>query len=251
VTDAPQEPTSPPLSGDAETLRLELPLNFPLADVIAAQEAFLALVTNVAKAMQPDDNVSWVVSGVRQASVELAVQPAPNVRDIGHVVPDGLRLVSVGAERPPFFTDDVLDSTHRLASLSGRLPGMAVKNGHAGETLTLQVARNAEAIIDRDVMTEIGTVEGRLEGINLHRRHRVFAVYDALTDQRVECRFAHRITLDEVREALARRVAVHGAIRYRSDRRIQHVMAHRLEVFPNDEDLPTFADVRGILGEAR
>jgi hypothetical protein len=247
VTDSAQEPVFLP-PGAAETLRLELPLNLPLADVIAAQEAFLALLNNVAKAMQPDDDVSWVVSGVRQASVELAVDPDPMVGGISRVVPEGLRLVSLGAERPPFFTDDVLDSTHRLASLSGRLPGLAVKNGHAAETLTLQVARHAEALIDRDVVTEVGVVEGRLEGINLHRKRRLFAVYDALTDQRVECRFAGRITLDDVRDALARRVAVHGTIRYRGDRRIQYVIARRVDVFPLDDELPTYESVRGILG---
>jgi len=72
-------------------------------------------------------------------------------------------------------------------------------------------------------------------------------VYDALTGERIRCDFAHRIEVSDIGAAAERRVAVHGEIEYRQSGEIVRVIATMLDVFPEEEDLPSPDAVRGIL----
>lgn len=94
-----------------------------------------------------------------------------------------------------------------------------------------------------------GSIDGHIEGINLHDRKR-FWVYDALTGRRVTCEFGDRIEIERIADALAkkRRVEVYGTVSYRTDDQIASMLADTLYVFPDASTLPTADDVRGILG---
>jgi hypothetical protein len=57
----------------------------------------------------------------------------------------------------------------------------------------------------------IGSVEGKLEGINLHRNSR-FIVYHAITNKAVTCQFDSEKFLNKVKEYLGSRVIVFGTL---------------------------------------
>jgi hypothetical protein len=99
-----------------------------------------------------------------------------------------------------------------------------------------------------NIVSAIGSVEGRLEGLNVHGSNRYFNVYDDLTGERVQCQFGHRIDVAKIGGAVERRVSVSGEIRYRETGEIVNVIAHSLDVFPQESDLPSADDVYGIIG---
>jgi hypothetical protein len=96
-------------------------------------------------------------------------------------------------------------------------------------------------------LTSIGTVEGYLEGLNIHGASRYFSVYDDLTGERIQCHFPHRIKPDDIGLAIDKRVAVQGEIRYRETGEIVSVNAFSLDVFPSEDKLSTADEVLGIL----
>ena len=136
-----------------------------------------------------------------------------------------------------------------LAALIGdELPRIGVRNGAGQTDITNALATHVDTILNQATLTVIGLVEGRLESLTVHQR-RVFSVYDLLTGGRIECSFGHRIPLETILGAMERRVRVHGEIRYRDTGEVIGMVAETLQVLPEDSDLPSAADVYGILGE--
>ena len=71
------------------------------------------------------------------------------------------------------------------------------------------------------------------------------AVYDDLTDRRIECHFSKKMK-ETVKPALGLRVSVYGIGSYRRDG--QQVSIHVKEIKVLSEDnFPTFEDMKGIL----
>lgn len=91
-------------------------------------------------------------------------------------------------------------------------------------------------------MYSYGTLEGRLEETGARR---VFILYEALTGREVDCYFGLNVQLSDLALARGRRVAVSGRI---SEDRLR-INAHSFVVFPPDNELPTAADVLGILSQ--
>lgn len=105
------------------------------------------------------------------------------------------------------------------------------------------------AIVDRltqEAPPRKGTIEGRLEAVDVHGRNK-FSVWDRLTGDRVECIAGENISVDDLGEALGKRVAVRGRIRSTLAGTKRKIDVQEIRVFPAEEDLPSADDVRGIL----
>jgi len=166
-----------------------------------------------------------------------------NLRSLSGFVTNGLKQIQREAVRPPHFTDQALEKTRDIIEMIRKTEGtLAVDSTRLDE----HVVTNVNEVLGA-VVTGIGSVEGRLEAFNVHGNNRYFNVYDSLTGARVRCDFGHRIPAYEVGAAAERRVVVHGEIRYREDGQIVNVVAHTLEVLPDEGDLPSANDVLGIL----
>jgi hypothetical protein len=161
-------------------------------------------------------------------------------------VPAGMASLEQGDERPRYFTDRALELTATLSTITRDLPYVRTRNGAGTVEITKAAARHAQRILDQPYVSDMGTVEGRLEELNIHGRRR-FVIFDELTGQRIECHFGHRIAIDDITRGVERRVAVTGEIRSRESGEIVSVIATGIEVFPPDDELPTADDVRGIL----
>jgi len=92
-----------------------------------------------------------------------------------------------------------------------------------------------------------GSIEGTVEAINVHQRTHYFNLYDSLTGSRVQCNFGAAIPLDQVKAALRRRAVVYGLVRYRQSGLAHDIAVEAINVLPEDGDLPTAAQVRGII----
>jgi hypothetical protein len=211
-----------------------------------------ALLRDIQSEVVPGGGVQWIVETISKSSpLALSVTPVAQktrvpkarLRACSTTVTNGLRQIQRKPVRPANFSDQALKRAHKIVTMT-RSQSARIQVG--AQELDAQFIANVEKILG-DTIRSIGTVEGTLEGINVHGQNRSFAVYDPLTGERIACDFAHRIGSDEVGRAIEKRVAVHGEIIYRDSGEIVRIAAQSIEVFPFEEDLPTADDVRGIL----
>jgi hypothetical protein len=200
--------------------------------------------------------VRWLLAHATTDNViRLRLRAVPDRDDVAaSLMPQVVGAVAAGftqiqqtATRPPFFNDTALERVADLSDLAHDLGQMRVVNGTIGTDLTQSAANNVRSLLGPSY-SSIGSVEGWLQAVNLHERH-TFHVYDTLHNRRIRCEFGDRIPVPRVAEALGRgsRVTVYGTVRYRSDDEVESVLADELVEFPDDADLPSAYDVRGIL----
>lgn len=95
----------------------------------------------------------------------------------------------------------------------------------------------------------LGSVNGVLEAINIHNTLR-FNVYPLVGPKKVVCSFPASMKSDVI-AAIDRYVSVSGTLRYKHWSDFPHAMeAQSIDVFKEDRELPTLADLRGIAPEA-
>ena len=95
---------------------------------------------------------------------------------------------------------------------------------------------------------DFGTLEGTLRAISDQSGGLEIRIHDPLWNKAVPC----RVTDDQIDEAMAafrKRVEVSGMIHYNRIGRPTSIRMEGLTTLPDDNTLPTVADVRGILGE--
>lgn len=173
---------------------------------------------------------------------------APVVADeVTHTLTEGLQLLETEARRPAYFSDRALEHAKALAAFaSGEVTGVAVAGANGRVALDAQLVANVEKIMGRQVES-IGSVEGRMEAVNIHDRP-TFVVYDNISGQRFECRFGDRVDLDDVKLGLGKRVVASGRVRLRAGG-TPVVIVTGLRVLRERDELPSADDVRGILKE--
>lgn len=247
-----------------QELRFALPTGVPFIAFIQAQEHFLELAAEVARERAGRgrrEPVTWVVSGVKVGSVELLARPRSNRDDISdeilpqivHTIADGLHKLQREPKRPPYFTDAALQSARALAEVLKDQPDTPrIEDEDVVASIGVPMVKNIDAILTRDETTlhSIGTVEGRLETLQLHAK-RYFNLYDELTGDRIECHFGERIDVADIADAIKQggRVSVYGRMVLGRDGKVKKALAESLELLPDPTTLPKAADVRGILRE--
>lgn len=98
----------------------------------------------------------------------------------------------------------------------------------------------------RSDYTDYGTIEGRLETIQESYGNLQFFIRDMILRQRVRCYFPEEL-LSEVFSNFRKRVEVSGLIHYRKSGAPISIEAEHIIPLPDDSELPTAEEVRGIL----
>jgi hypothetical protein len=244
-------------------LHLEIdPDEITLGQLIKLEGIASRLIREVGSevARVPMDAIKWVVDSVRSGSpITYELRPTANPEEVPapaleravHAITDGLAaLARNNATRPEFFNDEALERARDLGkALGDHVRSVKLFNGQPslphGEITKLTVA-NVEAILAEDEYEALGTVEGRLEAVNVHNRN-YFNVYDDLTGARMECQFGSDIPAEEVGAAIGKRVGVFGTLVSRESGRVVRVRVTELEVFPTPDHLPSLDDIEGIV----
>ena len=117
------------------------------------------------------------------------------------------------------------------------------------ETDTVKVNENVKAVIEAVTLSEtksIGTVEGRLEFLNIHANQNIFRIYSAIPPEKVNCFFPPD-KIEEARDALGRKIRVLGELTYPKGNNFpRDVKVEAIELLPDDDDLPSLTDLRGM-----
>lgn len=235
-------------SDQSVRLEIDAPL-VPISTLVSAAGIFANLVAEVSRdLLQSGEPVQWTVS-LEKGSVVMPARPQlPDAerRALVHAVAEGLATVEERAERPPYFNDRALVQARALGNLSTDDIPIRVGNGARAVRVTKQTVAHVDRLTG-DAPPSVGSVEGKLEAVDIHGKSQ-FVVWERRTGTRVECiADVDEITLDDLRAALGRRVAVRGRIRASKSGEKRRVYATELRVFPAEEDLPSADDVRGIL----
>jgi hypothetical protein len=223
-----------------------------LRNLVKASERFSALIDEIASDVAGKKRpVRWVVE-VEPGSVKLPLRAEPALDDLragvveqmGEIIAGGLRRLQNEAIRPDHFTDRALELAKEFASASSAKLPIAVRNGHAPVRITAQLGINAEKVLG-EPRESIGTIEGRLDALNVHGTSREFSIWPT-GNKAVKCSFAGRLDLDaDILPAVRKRVAAHGRIKTRPNGERLSVLVDDLRVIG---DAPVSADeVEGIL----
>jgi len=96
---------------------------------------------------------------------------------------------------------------------------------------------------------DYGTVEGRLEAIQDASGGIKIRVKDFLYPRAITCVVPEKM-IEQVLSSFRRRVEIEGRIHYRKEGTPISIDAESIELLPEDDDLPTADDVRGIMMSA-
>ena len=140
---------------------------------------------------------------------------------------------------------ELLENMRGLAQPIGkRVAGLTLAVGPSRFEFTEAVARQIELALAVSETCD-GSVDGRLEWINIHGGANTFHIYPLFGPTKITCHFPARL-LDDAIGAINRRVEVTGTLKYRTRAHFPHEIAvESLEAFPRDNELPTFDDLRG------
>lgn len=204
------------------------------------------------------DAVRYVITEAKGGSFALEVRPQPAKKSvpsaamprISKAITSGIRSLEQRATRPKHFTDKALVKLRDLARLtSPETPAVRVSNGDSNAiALSSRLVANVEKVLAPE-LESIGTVEGRLEGLNIHGKKRFF-IYDPITDRQVVCAMSDRIEWQKIRDAMGKRIAATGRIQSRRTGEKVSIIASRFEVLLDDSELPSANDVLGLLKTA-
>lgn len=239
-------------------LTLEIGADLSADRFMAAARAFFGYVQELSTALAPEGDVPrWIVR-VREGSTLLGVDPAsgasPDVvnavysrveRELGRLRQGEITEYDL-TDPATKYLKSLAEFTERRGSIEKSVPmRLWVKKK------PIPLEPDLSSLIREDTRAnyhDYGTIEGKLEAIQEIVGTLQFQIRDALSRQRVKCYFPEDL-LPEVMEKFRRRVEVAGVIHYRNNGVPISIEAESIEALPDDRDLPTAADVRGILSK--
>ena len=225
----------------------------PARVFLRAARALFQLVRAFERSRQGETKIVWSVTrpDLRVAAVAYeAREPGHRERAVA-TIGEVLSYLRQLEESPRHFLVAEGQALRRARTLGGAARAADARievwaedaSGESAVFVTARSAAHAEGLA-RPPGTEIGSVEGRMEGLTVHGRT-AFFIYDSSTDARVECR-CDRETLDRAAAHLGKRMIATGEMRYGADGKAAKVLVESfdlLEVGP----LPQIEDIRGLL----
>jgi len=162
---------------------------------------------------------TWVVTRLQSSAPAISIRPATDSREVIGALMDGLRMVvqEQTTEPPPHFTADALDDLKRMQRLfRGHQRARQVvfsTNGTAIAVIDRAIGEKVERIF-RGTYTVLGSLEGMLDAINLHRTP-TFTIWDRVSGGPVRCQFPGQPDwIERVKARLQKRVLVVGQVSY-------------------------------------
>jgi len=236
-------------------LTLEIGADVSPERFMTAARAFFGYVNDLSQAVTPEDNPAHWVVRVREGSALLAVAPAPNMpAEIVQIIltraERGIAALAEGNIEHSGLSDSALRHLRTLAEVAEGTRGLhPVPVRVWVKKKPLPVGPTIARIVREDLRADYndyGTIEGRLETIADRDGSLQFLIRDVMLEQKVRCYFPEEL-LPEVFDKFRKRVEVSGTIKYRKNGVAVSIEVDRIDVLPDDSELPTAEDVRGIL----
>ncbi|MDQ3562993.1 MAG: hypothetical protein M3436_02265 [Pseudomonadota bacterium] len=230
-----------------------------LSDFTSQLDAIRGALNRLEETITDDDKraIYYRVIDLRHSSpaaVVLDAIPTDDSKDdITALVVDkfvgGIKLIQQGIS-PPGFTYDLFESFKKIAGpLRKRVSELSIST----DSETIEVTKEIETYIDKivgpDELTR-GSISGTLEYFNVHAGANLFRIYPIVGPKKVECHFPNEL-LSKAIAGVTKYVNVEGELRYKSREPFAYAInVIDIEIFPDDQQLPSILDLRGIAPSA-
>jgi hypothetical protein len=237
-------------------LTLDIGNDLAPGDFLAVVRNFINYVTEITDAQKGDGAVvDWTVK-VKEGSNLIALQAGQGASPsrlamIYNQVDFGIRTIAEGNVSGSGLPEGAINNLRRLSDLAGKQ--------QQGQHLNIWVRRKPIPIspaiskaVQEDVEADyydIGTVEGRLDTIQDASGAIKIQVKDYLYTKPIACLVQDDL-LEKVLSSFRKRVEIEGKIHYRRNGIPISIEAAQLTILPEDDELPSADDVRGIMAEA-
>jgi len=185
------------------------------------------------------------------ATVVLEAFPSDPVNPAG--VPDrvvskffsSLQDIREHGKIPEDFDLPALEAYRELGIPSrSNLSSVFIENGDSKFPIDHEFDTKIIAAIGPDETVE-GSISGMLEKVNLHNTSR-FEIFPTIGPRRLICDFSPELRA-QVKDGLDQYVRVSGRLRYKHwDKFPYAITTEKMEVYPEENNLPTLWDIRGI-----
>lgn len=216
------------LSGDITT-------SGDFRELVAAFDDFLKAVTKAA--CGDEAGVQWAIRP-KAGSIQLGVNPMGRV-DVANV--ERCKAVTsqiLGGEAEFVEYDDIVKPIGAFA----RRKGVHLWVGQERTPVTEKLYSILKAPTQKPYQLH-GTVEGRLTMLSEQRN---LAIHEPVWGRRIECSVPDG-QLEAMRALWRKRVTAEGIVHYDDKGYPTKIDAEKIDPFPDDKDLPSPKDVRGIL----
>jgi hypothetical protein len=236
-------------------LAIEIAANLLPSEFLAAARNFFNYVDEITKTTIGGDDLQWRVK-VNDGSNVLAVLPNENthtntVNAICSRMETNIGDLLAGTFNEEQVSESAFKSLKYLSELvrnGGENPN-AIKIWVKKKPIHLN--REISQLIQEDWRADYndyGTLEGVLQAIQ-DGRSLTIKVKDLLFDNPITCYLKEGL-LEDALSNFRKRVELSGIIHYRKNGTPISMNVQSFEVMPNDDDLPSASDVRGILRAA-
>jgi hypothetical protein len=230
-----------------------------LSDFIAQLDAIKGALTTLEENLTGTGkrSIYYRVIDLRHSSpatIALDAIPTKDARqDITSLVVDsfvdGIKKIRQGIA-PQGFGYETFESFKKLAQpMRKRVTELSIESDGEKAEVTKDIEAEIDKIVGPDEITR-GSISGTLEFFNVHAGVNHFRIYPIVGPRKVDCHF----TKDLLQKALAgvtRYVNVEGELRYKSAEPFAYaVNVMDIEIFPDEEQLPSIMDLRGIAPRA-
>ncbi len=232
-------------------LTLEITENLSPDRFVEAVRAFFGYVKEVSASVTQEDP-DWVVR-VKEGSQLIGVDPraalpSPIFQKIHARASLGVSALALGNLNEAQLTDGALKHLRKLSEISLKSKGATFPIRLWVEKKPIEIKKEIATLIEKDWRIEYcdaGTLDGRLEAIQ-DKSGLSFSIRDPVFNQAIRCSFPESL-LSKALAAFRKRVEVSGVIHYRKNGKPVSIDVADIEILLDDADLPTLADVRGIL----
>ncbi len=227
-------------------------------DFYIALEAFLTLLREITRGVNnkmPRD--AWLLR-VQEGSQVIAIHAdssrlSPEVAsNVYSAMFDGLDSLESEATIPMYYTESALESARTLSRIAqgkkDRHVPIRILSRKRSHVVTRNMFNNVSEILDWKY-EDLGTVEGTLEVVSAHNGYE-FRIYEPVWQRVIRCNFDEEL-LKEALGCFKKRVEVQGLVRYTKDGFPVSIKVLKIAEFPDSSDLPSFREMRGILGPSQ
>jgi len=225
-----------------------------MEECTSAVTAFVRLLQSADRSIHDGTRaIRWTLAALSHSSPATVVSegapvsqatPDPTPHVVATLI-DGVEAMEKLSRVPRQFSDATLRYMKTLAERRGHggitnIQLSAVNGAPDATPRVVQVTQRIVAAIEDAVggrYSALGSVEGRLEGIDIHGRPR-FDVYEPVHGDKVRCFFADAKVFEQAKLALGARVLVIGEVITNRRGHPVSVTVSRIEVMRKREELP-------------
>ncbi len=150
---------------------------------------------------------------------------------------------------PSEFDLDVLDAFGKIGGGFRRnLRKMEFASNGYQVHIKEHIGAAVKEMLGHDEIME-STVSGTLDALNVHGKSKKFMIYP-VAGRKIDCYFPDEL-YEEAKTSVEKYMELRGDVKYKSKARFPfEIEVKEIEVFPDEEDLPTMFDIQGMAPNA-